>query len=154
MATIMAFSVAGGRFLAGGLGAVINWYVMLSVCLLAAAALVIFVIPMANGVDASNIQSFLDAPRVAFIFPLIGLFLAPIYPAINSLILSKLPNYKHGVMTSLIIVFSALGGTLGSRITATIFENLGGQNAFYFSLVPITILLISLFFFKRLLEKN
>ena len=68
--------------------------------------------------------------------------------------MSKLPAYKHGVMSSLIIVFSALGGTLGSRITATIFENLGGQNAFYFSLVPIAVLLVALFFFKKLLEKE
>ena len=154
MATIMALSVAIGRFLAGILGTKINWYVMLSVCLLAAAALVILVIPMASGVDASKIDSFLDAPKVAFIFPLIGLFIAPIYPAINSLILSKLPAYKHGVMSSLIIVFSALGGTLGSRITATIFEKLGGQNAFYFSLAPIAILLLALFFFKKQLEKR
>lgn len=154
MATIMALSVAIGRFLAGILGTKINWYVMLSTCLLAAAALVILVIPMAANVDASGITSFVDAPKVAFIFPLIGLFLAPIYPAINSLILSKLPNYKHGVMTSVIIVFSALGGTLGSRITAIIFEKLGGQNAFYFSIVPISILLISLFFFKKLLAKS
>ena len=154
MATIMALSVAIGRFIAGILGTKINWYVMLSVCLLAAAALVILVIPMASGVDASKIDSFLDAPKVAFIFPLIGLFIAPIYPAINSLILSKLPAYKHGVMSSLIIVFSALGGTLGSRITATIFEKLGGQNAFYFSLAPIAILLIALFFFKKQLEKR
>ena len=154
LATIMALSVAIGRFIAGVLGTKINWYVMISVCLLAAAALVILVIPMASGADASNIKSFVDAPVVAFIFPLIGLFIAPIYPAINSLILSKLPAYKHGVMSSLIIVFSALGGTLGSRITATIFENLGGQNAFYFSLVPIAILLVALFFFKKLLEKG
>lgn len=154
LATIMALSVAIGRFIAGVLGTKINWYVMLSVCLLAAAALVILVIPMASGVNASRITSFVDAPKVAFIFPLIGLFIAPIYPAINSLILSKLPAYKHGVMSSLIIVFSALGGTLGSRITATIFENLGGQNAFYFSLVPIAVLLVALFFFKKLLEKE
>ena len=154
MATIMALSVAVGRFLAGLVSSKISWYVLLSTCLLAAAILVVLVMPMATGVDASGIDTFLNAPKVAFIFPLIGLFLAPIYPAISSLILSKLPKSKHGVMTSLIIVFSALGGTLGSRITATIFEKIGGQNAFYFSLVPITLLLIALFFFKKLMAKN
>lgn len=154
MATIMALSVAVGRFLAGLVIGKISWYVLLSICLLAAATLVILVMPLAANVDASGIDSFLNAPKVAFIFPLIGLFLAPIYPAISSLILSKLPKAKHGVMTSLIIVFSALGGTLGSRITATIFEKLGGQNAFYFSLVPIALLLIALFFFKKLMAKN
>ena len=62
------------------------------------------------------------APLAAFIFPLIGLFLAPIYPAINSVILSNLPAHKHGSMSGLIVVFSALGGTTGSIITGFIFE--------------------------------
>jgi MFS transporter, FHS family, glucose/mannose:H+ symporter len=154
MATIMALSIAVGRFLAGLVSSKISWYVMLSVCLLAAGTLVVLVIPMAANVDASTITSFVNAPKVAFIFPLIGLFLAPIYPAISSLILSKLPKGKHGVMSSLIIVFSALGGTIGSRITATIFQTMGGEKAFYFSLLPIAMLLVALFFFKKLLAKN
>jgi hypothetical protein len=52
-------------------------------------------------------------------------------------------------MTGLIVIFSALGGTLGSRITAIVFSRFDGIHAFYFSLVPMTLILITLFFFKR-----
>jgi uncharacterized membrane-anchored protein len=55
----------------------------------------------------------------------------------------------HAAMTGLIVVFSALGGTLGSYITAEVFASFDGINAFYFSLVPMTLVLITLFFFKR-----
>jgi sugar phosphate permease len=56
-------------------------------------------------------------------------------------------------MSGLIIIFSALGGTTGSIITGHIFESYGGQKAFYFSLIPITILIICLFVFMRLQKK-
>jgi FHS family glucose/mannose:H+ symporter-like MFS transporter len=87
-------------------------------------------------------------------FPLIGLLLAPIYPAINSVILSSLPLRQHAAMSGLIVIFSAIGGTTGSIITGHIFEAYGGQTAFYFSLIPITILIISLIFFNRLQKRS
>jgi Na+/H+-dicarboxylate symporter len=57
-------------------------------------------------------------------------------------------------MSGLIVVFSALGGTTGSIITGHIFGTYGGQTAFYFSLIPIAILIIILFVFKKLQPKN
>jgi fucose permease len=85
---------------------------------------------------------------------MIGLFLAPIYPAINSLILSSLPVKQHGLMSGLIVIFSALGGTTGSLITGYVFEHYGGQTAFYFSLIPIGALIVALILFGRLQGKN
>jgi predicted MFS family arabinose efflux permease len=67
---------------------------------------------------------------------------------------SSQPKQKHGIMSGLIIVFSALGGTTGSIITGNIFGKLGGQTAFYFSLIPIGVLLVGLFFFKKLQAKS
>ena len=118
--------------------------------LLLAAGLVLLAIPLASNLGNEAITGWGNAPLAAFVFPLIGLFLAPIYPAINSRILSSLPKQKHGIMSGLIIVFSALGGTTGSIITGNIFGKLGGQTAFYFSLIPIGVLLVGLFFFKKL----
>jgi sugar phosphate permease len=56
-------------------------------------------------------------------------------------------------MSGLIIIFSALGGSLGSVITGHIFQDYGGETAFYFSLVPIIVLIISLIFFNRLQKR-
>jgi MFS transporter, FHS family, glucose/mannose:H+ symporter len=150
MASIMSASIALGRFLAGIILRKIDWLVFLVACLLAAAALVLVTVPLTNNVSSTPVKSLSDIPLVAFAFPLIGLFLAPIYPAINSVILSNLPAHKHASMSGLIVVFSALGGTTGSIITGHIFESFGGQKAFYFSLVPVAILILLLFLFKKI----
>lgn len=152
MASILAGSTALGRFLAGILLKKLNWHTVLSACLLLAAGLVLLAVPLAQGAGERQVTGWTDAPPAAFVFPLIGLLLAPIYPAINSLILSALPVQQHGLMSGLIIIFSALGGTTGSIITGNIFEHFGGQNAFYFSLLPIGIMLAALYFFKKLVK--
>jgi predicted MFS family arabinose efflux permease len=53
-------------------------------------------------------------------------------------------------MAGLIVIFSALGGTTGSIITGYVFDAYGGQTAFYFSLVPIGLLLVLLTLFSRI----
>ncbi|CAN5159461.1 MFS transporter [soil metagenome] len=154
MASILAGSTALGRFLAGIALRKIHWLIVLLICLTAAAILVILVIPLASNVPEGSITSWSTAPFAAFMFPLIGLLLAPVYPAINSAILSSLPPRQHAPMSGLIVIFSALGGTTGSILTGHIFEAYGGQTAFYFSLIPITILIIDLLLFNRLQKKE
>ncbi|MBL7872343.1 MAG: MFS transporter [Cyclobacteriaceae bacterium] len=153
MASILAASTALGRFGAGFALRKIHWFAVLIVCLLAASVLVLVAIPLAQN-KGGEVTGWGNAPLGAFVFPLIGLFIAPIYPAINSVILSTLPARQHGPMSGLIVIFSALGGTTGSIITGHIFEAYGGETAFYFSLVPIGILMGCLFFFNRLQKKS
>jgi len=154
MASILAISTAVGRFIAGFVLRKIHWLKVVIACLLFAAILVVLVIPLASKIHIVSVDSWLGAPFVAYMFPLIGLLIAPVYPAINSVILSSLPLKQQGPMSGLIVIFSALGGTTGSIITGHIFEAYGGQTAFYFSLVPITILIICLIFFNRLQKKT
>ena len=153
MASILAASTAIGRFSAGFALQKIHWFAVLIPCLLAASVLVLIAIPLAQN-NVGEVTGWGNAPLGAFVFPLIGLFIAPIYPAINSVILSTLPARQHGPMAGLIVIFSALGGTTGSIVTGNIFEKYGGQTAFYFSLVPIGILMICLFFFNRIQKKS
>ncbi len=153
MASILAGSTALGRFLAGIVLKKLNWFLVLTACLLLAAVLIVTAIPLAENVAGHTVTGWTNAPMAAFVFPLIGLLLAPVYPAVNSVILSTLPVQRHGLMSGLIIIFSALGGTTGSIITGHIFQHYGGQKAFYFSLVPIAILLICLFLFRRLQQR-
>ena len=150
MASILSGSIALGRFLAGIVLRKIDWLYVLLACLVAAALIVLITVPLTKNISGSPVNSLADVPLVAYLFPLIGLFLAPIYPAINSVILSNLPAHRHPAMSGLIVVFSALGGTTGSIITGNVFDAYGGQTAFYFSLLPITILIVLLFFFKKL----
>lgn len=160
MASILAASTALGRLGAGFALKRIPWYGLLMACLVIAGSLVLIALPLAEKASQNTVilaagasYGWGNAPMAAFIFPLIGLFIAPIYPAINSAILSSLPLRQHGPMAGLIVVFSALGGTTGSLITGRIFETYGGQTAFYASLVPITLLLVLLTVFKRMQGK-
>jgi len=153
-ASILAGMTALGRIGAGIVLKRVRWHVLLNVCVVAMGVLVIVVLPLARGVTARADVGWLDAPVAAYLIPLIGLLMAPIYPVINSVALSSLPKPMHAAMTGLIVVFSALGGTLGSYITARVFSSFDGIHAFYFSLVPMSLILVTLFFFKRETERN
>ena len=148
-ASILAGMTALGRIGAGIVLKRVRWYVLLNVCVISMGVLVIVVLPLARGVVARTDISWFNAPTAAYLIPLIGLLMAPIYPVINSVALSSLPKPMHAAMTGLIVVFSALGGTLGSYITASVFSSFDGIHAFYFSLIPMGLVLITLFFFKR-----
>ncbi|WP_228068220.1 MULTISPECIES: sugar MFS transporter [unclassified Neisseria] len=152
MASILALSLAAGRFLAGQAVKKVHWLALLTACLLVAAAIVAFVLPQALNTPAQTIHSFSEIPAIGFIFPLIGLFIAPVYPLISSATLSALPQRMHSSMTGLIVIFSALGGTLGSRIIGMLFEHVGGAQAFYFMLVPIAILIVALFLLNKFIK--
>jgi fucose permease len=94
-------------------------------------------------------MSWASAPAAAYVIPLIGLFLAPIYPAINSAMLSACPKPQHAAMTGLIVIFSALGGSIGSFVTGRLFIHFDGQTAFTLLLLPLAVLMLALWRFKR-----
>jgi len=85
---------------------------------------------------------------------MIGLLMAPIYPAINSVVLSALPKSRHAAMTGLIVVFSALGGTTGSYVTGQLFAHFDGSRAFYLLLAPMAMLLVSMALLQRAVSKR
>ena len=154
MAVILMLSIALGRYLTSFLVKKISWVILLAACLLGAASMVIFILPQTQGLQPGVITSLRDVPVIAYVFPLIGFFLAPIYPLINSFVLSATEKVFHSPMASLLVFFSAVGGTLGSRLVGYLFKNIGGQKAFYFSLIPMTVLFVCLFYFYGVQKKS
>ncbi|MFV3074522.1 MFS transporter [Niveispirillum fermenti] len=147
--SIFAAAIALGRLSAGVALRRVAWFPFLAVCLACMAGLVLLTLPLASGVTPMAEADWFAAPVAAFMLPLIGLFMAPIYPVINSVILSALPRHDHAAMTGLIVVFSALGGTFGSFVTGFLFDRLGGQTAFYMALVPMAVIAVTLFLLDR-----
>jgi len=152
--SIFAACLAAGRLSAGFLLRRLNWYPVMNACLIGMGAVVLVALPLTHGVEANPDIGWLNAPVAAFIFPLIGLFMAPIYPGINSVMLSSLPKNQHSAMTGLLVIFSALGGTTGSLITGYVFGAFSGHTAFYLTLVPIAVVLVMLYFFKRAVDST
>jgi fucose permease len=151
---VLAGAFAVGRFASGLILRRFHWIWVVSVCIIMCAMLVILTLPLTQDIVASENTNWGNAPLGAYLFPIMGIFLAPIYPTINSVILSSLPKYLHSSMSGLIVVFSALGGTTGSIITGHVFEAFTGQTAFYLSLIPMTILMICLVFLNKLSKKS
>lgn len=151
--SIYAGCLAVGRLSAGVVMRRLNWYPVLSCCMLAMGAIVLLALPLARDIAHDPHVGWSSAPIAAFLFPLIGLFMAPIYPGINSVMLSSLPRHQHAPMTGLLVIFSALGGTTGSLITGYVFGRFDGHFAFYLTLVPMVLMLGSLYLFKRQVER-
>ena len=153
---VLAGAFMIGRFGAGVILARIQWIYVLSVCLVIVSIIVLLALPLAStaALDKTSEISWLSAPLVVYLMPLMGLFLAPIYPTLNSTILSALPKHMHSSMSGLIVVFSALGGTTGSIITGNVFESYDGTTAFYFSLIPITAIFVIIWLLHFKIKKT
>lgn len=144
VSTIFLASLAAGRLASGLVLRRFHWSGVLLACLGAVAILILTSLPLARGVTVRADIGWANAPVAAYVFPLLGFFLAPIYPTICSVALSALPRPRHPAMVGLIVIFSALGGTLGSFITSLLFQHLSGALAFYFLLVPIGLIALLL----------
>ena len=156
MASIFAVSLGLGRLIAGYLSQRYSWFYVVGGCIVLTVLMVIFVLPqtVAAGQLSEQTDNLSEVPIIGYAFPLVGLFVAPIYPLLNSAVLSALPKRLHSPMTGLIIVFSALGGTLGSRAMGYLFAGLGPQEGFYYTLIPISALFIALLILQRLTRQN
>lgn len=148
--SIFIAALAVGRMGASGLVARLGWLRLLLGCLVAMAALVLLTLPTTRGLSIRPGVTWFDAPLAAYIFPLIGVFMAPIYPIVSSVVLSALPQSRHAAMVGLMVIFSALGGTIGSLITGIVFDRFSGQTAFYLVLLPIALIAAALWRLDRL----
>lgn len=152
---VLAGALALGRLLAGIVLKKVHWLTFTLVSTAMVGVCVLLTLPLSNELpESSTAITWFNAPFVVYLFPLLGVFLAPIYPTINSVVLSALPKYMQSAMSGLIVVFSALGGTTGSIITGNIFESYGGTNAFYFSLIPIIGLCLVLILLSKQVKKQ
>lgn len=156
MAVIFALSLALGRFVAGFLTKRMSWVSLVIICIVISGGILLGVLPqLSEDIEAlTTIKSIAEVPVLGFILPLIGLFIAPIYPLLNSTVLSSLPKSLHSPMSGLIIIFSALGGTIGSRIVGELFESIGGASAFYFLLIPMALLIVFVLLIDKMSKKQ
>jgi len=95
-----------------------------------------------------------DSKALLFLFPVIGLFLSPLYPVVNSKMIAKIDKSKANLFTSLIVIFSSLGSSVSSIIMAGLFGNqLLSLYAIYILCAVIVIFIISLIYFRFTDEK-
>jgi MFS transporter, FHS family, glucose/mannose:H+ symporter len=148
-ASILAVLIGIGRTSSGYLVKYLPWFNASILCLLVSICLVFMILYQIN------FATYFQIPWFSYAFPLIGLFIAPLSPLINSNMLAILPKDLQNHMSGLITIFSAMGGVIGSRITGFLFKKMGGSLAFYYLIIPMGLLLISLYFlYKKYKKKN
>ncbi len=149
MASLLTISMVIGRVTAGFALRRFAWFPVLAFCLVMAAVFVALGLSLARGQTSVPVTGWLDAPPSVAVFPLIGFFVAPIFPVINSIMLSSVPVSRHAAMSGLGVIFSAAGSALGTLALGYLFQAHGGRNAFYFTLIPLAVLLAGLALFNR-----
>lgn len=151
---VLAGAFAIGRLFAGFVLRYVVWIKFAAFCVAMVGVCILLNLPLTQNLPQSTEGiTWFNAPLVAYLFPIMGVFLAPVYPTINSVVLSALPKYMHSSMSGLIVLFSALGGTTGSIITGHMFEAFGGVQAFYFALIPVVVLIVSMYLLYRISSK-
>lgn len=154
IAVLLMVFITLGRFLTGIFVKKINWFYIAAGAVIAAGIIVLVVLPLAQTASGELVENLADIPIAGFLFPLIGLFLAPLYPLVSSRVLSSVPKENHSALAGILTFSSAIGGTFGSLLIGFLFDSMGGSKVFYLSLIPLTILLFVLFGLNRLTKEN
>lgn len=149
-ASAFAMAITAGRLVAGLIVARIGWQSLLLICLGSMALILIAVPGLAAGAGGTIVTSWTAMPLAAYLLPAVGFFMAPIYPTLNSVVLSAVPKARQAGLIGLIVVFSALGGTAGSRMVAVLFSSEPSAQVLYSLLVPIAVLVAATLWLGRL----
>lgn len=156
LAGLFAGGLVIGRILGGIFIKHFNWRNVLIFCIIFALAVLLYTIKLSYHAAASNhhhIHAWQNIPLAAYLIPLVGVAIGSIYPILCSSILSSQPLEIQSSVSSLIVIVSALGGTIGSRIVGTLFGLFGGLTAIKVPVLPLIIILILLFPYYNRLQK-
>ncbi len=151
--SVYAGSIAFSRFLMGYLSKRLPWLPVQLTLLGGAFVLTLTILLATAGHTPGDVETWSQVPMLALVFSVMGFFIGPIYPTIVSIVLSKLEKPRHAAMTGLIIIFSALGGTTGSFIVGFISRSFSTHDAFFYPLIPMTLLGLLLIPYKRLADR-
>jgi len=122
--TIFFVLRAVGRFMAIWVLSKISW----------SSAMTLF----SGGIFAGYLASMTLGLDFAVIFlPLTGLFMAMIYPTLNSKGISCFAKQEHGAVAGLILFFTAVAATVGPLAMAAFSDYMGGQAKYGFYLATV-----------------
>lgn len=136
LAVLLSLSLALGRIIVAQFFPALPWLHALLFC--TGGALLFLVLP-----------SLSPSPLWMWGFPLIGLFLGPIYPLISTAVMNSTPPEKQATFAALLVFFSALGGSGGARIMGYGFREPRTSYSFVAMVLPLLLLFISAVFLSK-----
>jgi len=112
---------AVGRFMAIWILSKISWST--AMLLFSGVIFICYIFSMTLGLDFAVV-----------LLPLTGLFMAMIYPTLNSKGISCFPKHQHGAVAGLILFFTAVAATIGPLVMAAFSDLMGGEAKYGFYL--------------------
>lgn len=143
MLSLYVLGIALSRFMMAAIADRVSWFAVLVGMLVVALLLHTLTV---SGLTQRWLGGALPA---AVVFATLGFFIGPIYPTLNALLLMRTPRADQASMQGLLVVFSASGGMLGSMMLGAMMRSMDANLAYVSSLVPLTLLLASLFVIRR-----
>ncbi len=98
--------------------------------------------------QSHEIADWTKVPWVAYLFPLIGFLLGPVYPTLASVTLKSVKDLDNGAMMVLLMIFLAAGGITGEKTIGVLFGAIGPFYAFVTLLAPLAVLWIAVMLFN------
>lgn len=134
-----------GRYITSKVITRVSWFWYILSCLL-----ILIILLLLAQLLVSNVKQNLWI--LMLVFPVLGLFTAPLYPLYNSRLLMHTEKHKINILVSVIVVFSSLGSSLGSLGMSLIFEKNYHEYFLFFTSLPVIIItFLTLVFFKSLI---
>ncbi len=143
--SLFSASLALGRLFFAAILKYVKSVVVLVVCMLLALTVFVtsmFVIKSMPAIHVT-LANWTQLPPIAFWLPLVGFFIAPIYPTFCSLLLTCFPSKKfQSPIASIIVIFSAIGGIAGAALLGYLFRILGPAKGIAIPAIPLFIMLL------------
>jgi fucose permease len=149
LAGINAAWLIAGRLCTGFVLRRVGWYPVLVACVLGTAAILVIAL-WCNGEPAvATVTRWREAPLTAWLLPVTGFFIGPIFPVIHSAALMSLPVARHSTLASLSVVFSSSAGAIGTALLGVVFQAYGGVAALATLLIPLAVMLAGFYAMRR-----
>lgn len=149
LAGINAAWLIAGRLCTGFVLHRVSWYPVLMTCVLGTAAVLLIALFCQGEPPVATITRWSDAPLTAWLLPVTGFFIGPIFPVIHSAALMSLPVARHSTLASLSVVFSSSAGAIGTALLGVVFQYYGGVAALYTLLIPLAVMLAGFHVLRR-----
>jgi MFS transporter, FHS family, glucose/mannose:H+ symporter len=157
IASLFAGGIVVGRLAGAVVMKYFNWHKVLmwcTACAVVVLAVSVYLSMLLPQHVTTELHNWLDFPLVAYFLPLTELLIGPIYPTLSSSILSSQPVRLQSSVSVLIVIFSAFGGTIGSRIVGSLFGLFGGLTAIKAPLFPLILLFMLILPYYHMLQKS
>jgi MFS transporter, FHS family, glucose/mannose:H+ symporter len=152
--SMFVFALAAGRIFVAFLLRYLSWDKVLFIFYLIGCILLITILLTIHE-PRHAITGIWSIPFIALLLPLMGFFLAPSTPLINSSILTSTPSPKHALMMTIMTITFAISGSLAARLLGFLFDEFGGVTGLKIATVaPLILMVLIVIPYARALKKS